>query len=166
MDARSLEIATGGGRIQQRQSQLASVVHNEDRPTGERQTGGADLVAVQHIEADGQLAGGIVDNRVRKRLVGGQLLYAMEEGKLHSTVLGSHYRRYLLPYSRMSTIQSRCEAALSHDNAIGLTPRCRNSGISLATRVSSVVQTGVKSAGCENRIAHLLIMSVHMVNIG
>src|SRR6266567_5448275 len=33
--------------------------------------------------------------------------------------------------------------------------RLSNSGLSLAMYPSSVVQTGVKSLGCENRIAHL-----------
>src|ERR1700757_4436046 len=44
----------------------------------------------------------------------------------------------------------------STDRPISLTPRLSNSGFSLANAPSSVVQTGVKSFGCENRSAQLL----------
>jgi hypothetical protein len=37
-----------------------------------------------------------------------------------------------------------------------LTPRLSNSGFSFASAPSSVVQTGVKSFGCENSSAQLL----------
>src|SRR3984885_6924083 len=37
---------------------------------------------------------------------------------------------------------------------INLTPRLSNSGFSLASAPSSVVQTGGKSFGCENKRAH------------
>jgi hypothetical protein len=40
------------------------------------------------------------------------------------------------------------------------TPRFSNSSFSFAKAPSSVVQTGVKSAGCENRIAQLLSMKL------
>src|SRR5471032_1242422 len=50
----------------------------------------------------------------------------------------------------MSLIQLVCDSAGSTDSAIALTLRLSNSGLSLAVRPSSVVQTGVKSAGCEN----------------
>src|SRR6202051_969768 len=39
---------------------------------------------------------------------------------------------------------------------ISLTPRLSNSGFNLASAPSSVVQTGVKSFGCENRSAQPL----------
>ena len=38
----------------------------------------------------------------------------------------------------------------STDRPSSFTPRLSNSGLSLATAPSSVVQTGVKSLGCEN----------------
>src|SRR5579862_7930492 len=44
----------------------------------------------------------------------------------------------------------------STDRPISLTPRLSNSGFSLASAPSSVVQTGVKSFGCENKSAQLL----------
>src|SRR6478672_9182782 len=44
----------------------------------------------------------------------------------------------------------------STERPISLTPRLSNSGFSLANAPSSVVQTGVKSLGCENSIAQLL----------
>ena len=49
--------------------------------------------------------------------------------------------------SSISLIQLRCCSAGSTDKAIALTLRLSNSGLSLATRPSSVVQTGVKSLG-------------------
>src|SRR5262252_3469557 len=44
----------------------------------------------------------------------------------------------------------------STERPISLTPRLSNSGFSLASAPSSVVQTGVKSLGCENSRAQLL----------
>src|SRR5271154_6087794 len=44
----------------------------------------------------------------------------------------------------------------SNERPISLTPRLSNSGFSLASAPSSVVQTGVKSFGCENNSAQLL----------
>src|SRR5580693_8596579 len=44
----------------------------------------------------------------------------------------------------------------STESPINLTPRLSNSGFSLATAPSSVVQTGVKSFGCENSSAQEL----------
>src|ERR1700720_2017516 len=44
----------------------------------------------------------------------------------------------------------------STESPISLTPRLSNSGFSLARAPSSVVQTGVKSFGCENSSAQLL----------
>src|SRR5213592_1637356 len=44
----------------------------------------------------------------------------------------------------------------STERPISLTPRLSNSGFSLASAPSSVVQTGVKSLGCENNSAQLL----------
>src|SRR6202795_4911927 len=44
----------------------------------------------------------------------------------------------------------------STESPISLTPRLSNSGFSLASAPSSVVQTGVKSFGCENNSAQLL----------
>ena len=58
--------------------------------------------------------------------------------------------------SSMSRIQSRWDSAESTDSAITLMLRSSNSGFSFATRPSSVVHTGVKSAGCENSTPHLV----------
>src|ERR1700742_843361 len=44
----------------------------------------------------------------------------------------------------------------STERPINFTPRLSNSGFSLASAPSSVVQTGVKSLGCENSIAQEL----------
>ena len=55
----------------------------------------------------------------------------------------------------MSPIQPLCDAAVSTDSAMTLTLRLSNSPLSLATRPSSVVHTGVKSAGCEKSTPHL-----------
>src|SRR5215475_10179947 len=43
----------------------------------------------------------------------------------------------------------------STERPISLTPRLSNSGFNLARAPSSVVQTGVKSFGCENKSAQL-----------
>lgn len=59
------------------------------------------------------------------------------------------------PYDLMSSIHFKCDSTESIDNAIGLTLRFSNSENKFATRDNSVVQTGVKSAGCENKIPHL-----------
>src|SRR5690554_2997440 len=53
--------------------------------------------------------------------------------------------------SLMSLIHSRCDCTGSTDRAMTLTPRSANLSLSLAVRPSSVVHTGVKSAGWEKR---------------
>src|ERR1700752_1660285 len=58
--------------------------------------------------------------------------------------------------SLMSLIQPLCEASGSTLTAITLTFRFSNSALIFATVPSSVVQTGVKSAGCENKTPHEL----------
>src|SRR5881396_3265941 len=55
----------------------------------------------------------------------------------------------------MSTIHFSCESTGSTDRAIALTLRLANSSFSLAVGPSSVVHTGVKSAGCENSTPQL-----------
>ena len=57
--------------------------------------------------------------------------------------------------SLMSSIHLRCESTGSTDSAITFTLRFANSSFSLAVRPSSVVHTGVKSAGCENSTPQL-----------
>src|ERR1700675_913038 len=56
----------------------------------------------------------------------------------------------------MSSDHSECLATGSTLSPISLTPRLSNSGLSLASAPSSVVQTGVKSFGCENSSAQLV----------
>src|SRR2546425_6558745 len=56
----------------------------------------------------------------------------------------------------MSSDHFACLSTGSTLSPISLTPRLSNSGFSLASAPSSVVQTGVKSFGCENRSAQLL----------
>src|SRR5688572_32923802 len=53
----------------------------------------------------------------------------------------------------MSSDHFACLSTGSTLSPISLTPRLSNSGFSLASAPSSVVQTGVKSFGCENRSA-------------
>ncbi len=53
----------------------------------------------------------------------------------------------------MSAAQPVWLSTGSTDRPMTLTPRLSNSGLSLATVPSSVVQTGVKSLGCEKRTA-------------
>lgn len=61
----------------------------------------------------------------------------------------------IFPYVLMSSIHFKCDSTESIERAIGLTFRFSNSGYNWATRDNSVVQTGVKSAGCENKMPHL-----------
>src|ERR1700741_451959 len=56
----------------------------------------------------------------------------------------------------MSTDHFECWSTGSTLRPISLTPRLSNSGFSLASAPSSVVQTGVKSFGCEKSSAQLL----------
>src|SRR5258708_32858787 len=56
----------------------------------------------------------------------------------------------------MSSDDLACLPTGSTLSTISLTPRLSNSGFSLASAPSSVVQTGVKSFGGENRSAQLL----------
>src|SRR5450432_1015453 len=56
----------------------------------------------------------------------------------------------------MSPAHFLCEVTSSTLTAISLTPRLPNSSFSLEARPSSVVHTGVKSFGCENKIPQLL----------
>src|SRR5882757_108806 len=55
----------------------------------------------------------------------------------------------------MSSDHFECLSTGSTESPISLTPRLSNSGFSLASAPSSVVQTGVKSFGCENKSAQL-----------
>src|SRR5471032_769422 len=57
--------------------------------------------------------------------------------------------------SLMSSIHLWCESTGSTDRAMALTPRLANSSLSLAVKPSSVVHTGVKSAGWENSTPQL-----------
>src|SRR6266568_7381151 len=56
----------------------------------------------------------------------------------------------------MSSDHFECLSTGSTESPISLTPRLSNSGFNLASAPSSVVQTGVKSFGCENNRAQLL----------
>src|SRR5260221_14666197 len=56
----------------------------------------------------------------------------------------------------MSSDHFVCLSTGSTLSPSSLTPRLSNSGFSLASAPSSVVQTGVKSFGCENKSAQLL----------
>src|SRR5690348_18392393 len=56
----------------------------------------------------------------------------------------------------MSLAQSLWSSTESTDRPMILTLRLSNSGLSRAIVPSSVVQTGVKSLGCENSTAHEL----------
>src|SRR3954471_22067254 len=58
--------------------------------------------------------------------------------------------------SLMSSDHLAWRSTGSTERPISLTPRLSNSGFSLASAPSSVVQTGVKSLGCENSSAQLL----------
>lgn len=55
----------------------------------------------------------------------------------------------------LTSIHLRCDSTELHDKPITFTPNFVNSGINVATRANSVVHTGVKSFGCENKIPHL-----------
>src|SRR5260370_3026106 len=63
----------------------------------------------------------------------------------------------------MSSDHFACLSTGSTLSPISLTPRLSNSGFSLASAPSSVVQTGVKSFGCENNSAQLL--PIHAWNL-
>src|SRR5215475_8258298 len=52
----------------------------------------------------------------------------------------------------MSFDQPECRSTVSAERPMTFTFRLSNSGFSLAIYPSSVVQTGVKSFGCENRM--------------
>src|ERR1700739_2902889 len=56
----------------------------------------------------------------------------------------------------MSSDHFECLSTGSTESPISLTPRLSNSGFNFARAPSSVVQTGVKSFGCENKSAQLL----------
>lgn len=58
-------------------------------------------------------------------------------------------------HATLTLHQLRWSSTLSIDKAIIFTSRFLNSPLSLAARASSVVHTGVKSLGWENRIPHL-----------
>src|SRR3546814_12198461 len=56
--------------------------------------------------------------------------------------------------SLMARIQARCEKRLSTDTAINSQPIAENRSEARAIATNSLVHTGVKSAGCENRASH------------
>lgn len=58
-------------------------------------------------------------------------------------------------YEIISGIHPLWASTESQLRAISFTLRLVNSGASSTARANSVVQTGVKSAGCENKIAQL-----------
>ena len=61
--------------------------------------------------------------------------------------------------SLMSAIQRSCSSAPSTLRPMTLTPRLLHSSSSLAVAPNSVVQTGVKSAGCEKSTHQLSPMN-------
>ena len=63
----------------------------------------------------------------------------------------------------MSSAHLLCESTGSTLRPMILTLRLSNSGLSRAVSPSSVVQTGVKSLGCENRTPQLL--PIHSWNL-
>lgn len=59
------------------------------------------------------------------------------------------------PYEELTSSHFLCCCSESQEWPSSLTPRRKNSFASCAMRPSSVVHTGVKSAGCENSTHHL-----------
>ena len=64
---------------------------------------------------------------------------------------------------RLTSNHFRCFWSESQEWPRSLTPRLKNSCASWAMRPSSVVQTGVKSAGCENNTHHLKHKIIYIV---
>jgi len=64
-------------------------------------------------------------------------------------------RKYTPLFSRTSLTQAMCEWMLSTLRPSRAAFRASNSSWRLAKPISSVVQTGVKSAGCEKNTTHL-----------
>ena len=58
-------------------------------------------------------------------------------------------------FSLMFCVQARCEYRLSMDRPISSQVYAAEGVGVFLKPMNSVVQTGVKSAGCENRISHL-----------
>ena len=58
-------------------------------------------------------------------------------------------------FSLMFRVQARCEKMLSIERPRSSQFMAANSFACLANPMNSVVQTGVKSDGCEKRISHL-----------
>src|ERR1700676_5231961 len=80
--------------------------------------------------------------------------YAVETFRSVSPIIGKFGAAPCV--SLMSSDHFACLSTGSTLSPISLTPRLSNSGFNLASAPSSVVQTGVKSFGCENRSAQLL----------
>lgn len=147
-----LKIPSSWRWIEQRQAQFARWINDKDSSTGQRKARLADLVFVKHIQLDCQLAPLIVNDWIRECYFfykKNNLIYVL----YHIVNLADVY---ILAYALISSIHAKWEVTLSHDSAIGFTWRRSNSGYSCATRANSVVQTGVKSAGCENSMPHLI----------
>lgn len=63
--------------------------------------------------------------------------------------------RVVLEMLLMSEIHSPWDLRSFAERPMSFTPLWSNDGFNLAKAPNSVVHTGVKSAGCENRMAHL-----------
>ena len=79
--------------------------------------------------------------------------YSIDTFRSASAMIGKLTRVFCV--SLMSSIQRLCDSTGSTDSATTFTLRFAKSSLSFAVSPSSVVQTGVKSAGCENSTPHL-----------
>jgi hypothetical protein len=80
--------------------------------------------------------------------------HAVGAGDLHLDVLDDRERDRDAELLLMFCVQARCENTLSIDRPSNSQFILKVSA-ALAKPMNSVVHTGVKSAGCENRISHL-----------
>ena len=83
------------------------------------------------------------------RLAGSSMPYLVEIVRSASAMMG---KSMVMPFSQWATTslsQVLCESTGSTDSVATLTLRCVNHSYLSASRPISVVQTGVKSAGCE-----------------
>jgi predicted RNA-binding protein with RPS1 domain len=83
----------------------------------------------------------------------GSMSKAFETSRVSSAMIGKPTSAP--PTVSMSAIHFLCSSTPSTETPITLVPRFSHSSASCATAPNSVVQTGVKSFGCENRIAQL-----------
>lgn len=147
-------IAPGARRVHHSQTDLLGGVDYEDGADGEGDSLFADIghvLGVKHVVEEGNFALGVRDDG---KLQGsfGDVVNVLDPGVVGGEVVGGLGGRVS---DRTLFLKDAEAGGFVLTSPIILTPRFSNSSLIFAKAPSSVVQTGVKSAGWEKRMPQL-----------